>query len=83
MRFEEFLVRGFGMNGTLQLLAEPSSLSLGSFLFWFLIRIVFCRFSSTVNSLSVRMFREASTQGAGLKGRGGIVTYVTPGQASL
>ena len=41
MRFEEFLVRGFGMNRTLQLLAEPSSLLLGSFLSLFLIRIVF------------------------------------------
>ena len=44
MRFEEFLVRGFGMNGALQLLAEPSSLLLCSFLSLFLIRIVFADF---------------------------------------
>ena len=87
MRCEGFLVRGVGMNATSQLFAEPCSLLLASFLSLFLIRLVFFRFSATVTSLSVRMFREASaaasTQGAGLKGRGGIVTHVTPGQASL
>ena len=41
MRFAGFLVRGFGMNATSQLFAEPCSLLLASFLSLFLIRLVF------------------------------------------